>query len=71
MSFNPIYHRDGTVTYWSVYRQVWVSRASGISDEEYAAMDSRTRSRVKRHIVNNIDDGDEYKPSRYINGIAQ
>ena len=41
-------HRDGTVTYWSVYNQVWVERAnpSDIPDQEYAAMSSDERERI-------------------------
>ncbi len=39
-------HRDGTVTYWSVCRQVWVRRASVVRDEELAAMPQRDRERV-------------------------
>lgn len=47
--YDPTYHRDGTVTYWSVYRQVWV-RSVLVSGEELAAMDERTRARVIRHL---------------------
>lgn len=39
-------HRDNTISYWSVYRQVRVLRAEHISDEELAAMSSRDRERV-------------------------
>ena len=45
--YSPKYHRDGTVTYWSVYQQVWV-RSSRISDEELAAQGS-DRERIIRH----------------------
>ena len=46
----PRCHRDGTVSYWSVYRQSFVSRADGISDEELAAMNQDDRERVIAHI---------------------
>jgi hypothetical protein len=45
-----ILHRDGMVSYWSVYRQVRVARASYVSDEELAAMGARDRERVIRHL---------------------
>lgn len=43
-------HKDGTVTYWSVYQQVWVKRASSIPDNELAAMNNKERERVMRHL---------------------
>ena len=46
----PRCHRDGTVSYWSVYRQSFVSRADGISDEELAAMNQDDRERVIAHL---------------------
>ena len=47
------YHRDGTVSYWSVYQQVWVRRpADDIPDRELAAMTERQRCRVARAAVN-------------------
>lgn len=42
------YHRDGTVTYWSVYSQTW-QRSSRVSDAELAAMSHDERERVLRH----------------------
>lgn len=47
--YRTTYHRDGTVTYWSVYRQCWVERAESVPDRELAAMDERERERVQRH----------------------
>lgn len=44
------YHRDGSVTYWSVYSQTW-QRASAVSDCELAAMGHDERERVLRHTV--------------------
>lgn len=49
--FKTTYHRDGTVTYWSVYYQVWVRRASIVSDRELAAMSGDERERVQRHLA--------------------
>jgi hypothetical protein len=44
------YHRDGTITYWSVYHQVWRREyADRISDRELAAMNDRQRERIARH----------------------
>lgn len=51
MSVKTTCHRDGTVTYWSVYRQCWVSRAADVPDRELAAMSSDERERVLRHLV--------------------
>ena len=42
-------HRDGTITYWSVYKQTWV-RECDISDPELAAMNSKNRIRTNFHI---------------------
>ena len=50
--YDARYHRDGTVTYWSVYQQVWVrADPHHISDEEYAAMSRRDRDRCARIIA--------------------
>lgn len=43
-------HRDGTVTYWSVYRQQWIERAEYMPDAELAAMNAGERGRVIRHV---------------------
>lgn len=50
MELKTTLHRDGTVTYWSVYRQAWVRGASDVPDEELAAMEGRERERVSRHL---------------------
>lgn len=50
MSTQTTYHRDGTVTYWSVYNQVWVKRAQSVPAKELAAMSSDERERVQRHL---------------------
>lgn len=42
-------HRDGTVSYWSVFRQTWHrSTASSIPDNELAAMNDKERSKIAR-----------------------
>ena len=48
-SYKTKYHRDGTVTYWSVYQQVWVERAWIVPYRELAAMSEPERSKVIRH----------------------
>ena len=53
--YAPTLHRDGTVTYWSVYHQV-LERVSHIADREYAAMSDRYRDRVVRHLGDDDDD---------------
>ena len=47
-SGNTTLHRDGTVSYWSVYDQRW-HRSRAIPDRELAAMDPASRRRVSRH----------------------
>lgn len=43
------YHRDGTVSYWDVYRQLWVREpAAAISDEVLASMSDTERARIER-----------------------
>jgi hypothetical protein len=46
--YRTTYHRNGTVTYWSVYSQVWRRRASLISAADLAAMPEPERSRISR-----------------------
>jgi len=41
-------HRDGTVSYWSVYEQRWVVRASRVPDDDYAALAREDRERIER-----------------------
>jgi len=43
-------HRNGTVTYWSVYSQVWMRQQDTISDRELAEMGEKERERVMRHL---------------------
>jgi len=40
------YHRDGTISYWSVYEQRW----QRTPDRELAAMDHTERKRAIRHL---------------------
>ena len=42
-------HRDGTVTYWDVYRQAWVrTYADRMSDEVLASLTAAERTRIAR-----------------------
>ena len=51
MNTHTTCHRDGSVTYWSVYQQVWVERARQVPADELAAMSSSERERVLRHLA--------------------
>ena len=42
------FHRDGSVTYWSVYEQRWRKRVRHIPDAEIAASSERDRPRLAR-----------------------
>jgi len=44
------YHKNGTITYWSVYNQQWVKNAASIPDEEFAAMSFKDREKSIRHL---------------------
>ena len=47
--YDPTYHRDGSVTYWSVTLQQWVrSRWEDVADETYAQQGEAFRRRGKR-----------------------
>lgn len=48
-TYRSIFHRDGTVTLWHVYRQQWVRLAAdAISDETLATLSQRERVRILR-----------------------
>lgn len=47
---DTVCHRDGTITYWSVFQQVWVSRAETLPVSEYLAMSFAERQRVVAHL---------------------
>lgn len=49
-STKPTMHRDGTITYWSVYEQRWIKRVVAVPDRELAAMNSDERERTLRHL---------------------
>lgn len=47
-NYQTTFHRDGTVSYWSVYRQQWERKAAdAIADEDTAAMRSEDRERIQ------------------------
>jgi len=43
-------HRNGSVTYWSVYHQSWTKGALYVPDKELAAMNETDRKRVIDHL---------------------
>lgn len=47
------YHRDGTVSYWSVTTQSWI-RSRLISVADRASMTDSERSRMGRHLLNTM-----------------
>lgn len=52
MNLKTTYHRDGTVTYWSVYEEMWLNHADDVPDQELAAMSSEERAKVLSHLGN-------------------
>jgi hypothetical protein len=53
--YNPTFHRDGTVTFWSVFEQRWVRcNALLISDAELASMSDSERRRVARIVAKEV-----------------
>jgi hypothetical protein len=50
-NLHTIIHRDGTVTYWSVYEQCWARHAHSVPDSELAAMSQREREHVKAALL--------------------
>lgn len=50
MKIKVTLHKNGEVTFWSVYDQTWI-RSRVIPDREIAAMASDTRKRVLRHLA--------------------
>jgi len=45
------FHRDGSVTYWSVCEERWKGREIYVPDEELAAMPGKERDRVRKHLA--------------------
>ena len=45
------YNDDGTVTYWSIYNQVWVDHADFVPDRELAAMSESESEQVAAHLA--------------------
>lgn len=46
MSMETVIHRDGTISYWSVYRQVRREHVTTIPDEDLAALPTREREKI-------------------------
>lgn len=47
------FHKDGTMTYWSVYSQTW-RRSYGISNDDLRAMSPQMQAKVSAHMVRHI-----------------
>jgi len=45
----PIYHKDGTITYWDTYRERWVKRADYIPNRHLVAFAQQEYLRAKAH----------------------
>ena len=45
-----VLHMNRSVTYWSVSRNQWISRAVSVPDEELAAMRPDNRDKVIAHL---------------------
>ena len=54
-AYGTTYHRDGTITYWDVFRQQW-RRGAEISDRTLATMSPKDRERIQRHVRPGRDD---------------
>ena len=48
-------HRDGSFTYWSVYRQQWAHRVRHMDEREFQALSERDRGRLVRHITRCVE----------------
>ncbi len=48
---------NGTVTYWSVYDQVWEQDVQGVPDRELAAMGWVERRLVQEHLKGRDEEG--------------
>ena len=48
--YRTTYHRDRTVTYWSVHAQRWIRRTSHVARVDWPTFDARERERIARHL---------------------
>lgn len=48
-SIKPKFHRDSSVTYWSVYDQAW-RRSWSVPDRELAAMPEAERRKIQKRV---------------------
>jgi len=55
-SYKTKFHRDGTVTIWDVYQQVW-RRTAAPSDHVLASLPKKDRDRAIKHCK--MEDSDE------------
>lgn len=51
MKTKPICHRDGSVTYWATYAQVWRHHVGYVPDYELASMPANERQRIINHFL--------------------
>jgi hypothetical protein len=49
-AYKNTYHRDGSITYWSVYNQQWVRKVFFVPVRELAAMSHEEVDRVRKHL---------------------
>ncbi len=47
-AIDTVFHKDGYITFWSVYEQHWI-RSNDPSDSEWAAITSRERAMWEKH----------------------
>lgn len=45
-----VLHRDGSISYFSIYKQQWIQRACNMPDEELAARSGITRTKIIKHM---------------------
>lgn len=48
--YRTVYHRDGSVSWWSVYSQSWHRTWTLPPDADLAAMSVAERKRIERHL---------------------
>lgn len=53
------FHQDGSVSYWSVFRQQWV-RNHDVSDADLAAMSPSMRAKTMKHLSKGAFDTSEF-----------
>ena len=49
--YSTTFHKDGTITFWSVYDQSWVRHARDLDDADWSSMSPKERARVEKHFA--------------------